>query len=150
MPRPLLSRWKVQLSQLVEFAGNHPLLVLFIMAMGFAVLFYEYRMKSQGITNISVPQAVQLMNRGAVVVDVRAPAEYAAGHLVSSKNIPLDTLEADQSKDKFRKKNVLVVCDSGMSSGRAANLLRTAGFENVFSVRGGIRAWREDNLPLVK
>jgi len=138
------------LNQLVEFAGNHPLLVLFIMAMGFAVFFYEYGMKSQGITNVSVPQAVQLMNRGAVVVDVRTPADFAGGHLVSSKNIPLETLEADQSKEKFRKKNVLVVCDSGNSSGRAANLLRAAGFDNVFSVRGGIRAWREDNLPLVK
>ena len=120
------------------------------MAMGFSVLFYEIKMKSQGVTNISVPQAVQLMNRGAVVVDVRKQEEFAAGHLVSSKNIPLETLEADQTKEKFRKKNVLVVCDSGMSSGRAANLLRAAGFDNVFSVRGGIRAWREDNLPLVK
>jgi len=120
------------------------------MAMGFAVLIYEIRTKSQGVTSISVPQAVQLMNRGAVVVDVRKPEEYATGHLVSAKNIPLETLEADQKKEKFRKKKVLVVCDSGMSSGRAANLLRKAGFDDVFSVRGGIRAWREDNLPLVK
>jgi len=126
------------LSQLVEFTGNHPLLVLFIMATGFAVLYYEIRLKSQGVTNVSIPQAVQLMNRGAVVVDVRKPEEFAGGHLVSAKNIPLDTLEADQTKEKFRKKNVLVVCDSGMSSGRAANLLRKAGFEKVFSVRGGI------------
>ena len=120
------------------------------MATGFAVLYYEIRLKSQGVTNVTIPQAVQLMNRGAVVVDVRKPEEFAGGHLVSAKNIPLDTLEADQTKEKFRKKNVLVVCDSGMSSGRAANLLRKAGFEKVFSVRGGIRAWREDNLPLVK
>ena len=138
------------MGQLVEFAGNHPLLVLFIMAMGFAVLAYEIWTRSQGVTNISVPQAVQLMNKGAVVVDVRKPDEFATGHLVSAKNIPLETLEADKSKDKFRKKNILLVCDSGMSSGKGANLLRNAGFDNVFSVRGGIRAWREDNLPLVK
>lgn len=139
------------MAQLVEFAGNHPLLVLFIMAMGFAVIVYELRHKSTGITNVTVPQAVQLMNKGAVVVDVRKPEEFKGGHLVNAKNVPLESLEQDDSGvAKWKKKNLLLVCESGMSSGRVANQLRKTGFDNAFSVKGGLRAWREDNLPLVK
>ena len=139
------------MGQLIEFTGNHPVLVLVIMAMGFAVLLNEIRVRTQGVTHISIAQAVQLMNRGAVVIDVRKPEEYGAGHLVNAKNIPLDALESDTSKvNQYGKKNLLVVCESGMTSGRAANALRKDGFDNVFSVKGGVRAWREDNLPLVK
>jgi len=137
--------------QLVEFTSNHPVLVLVIMTMGFAVIVNEIRVATQGVTHISVPQAVQLMNRGAVVVDVRKADEFGSGHMVNAKNIPVETLDGDKTKvDKYKKKNLLMVCESGTTSGRAANVLRKDGFDNVFSVKGGIRAWREDKLPLVK
>jgi rhodanese-related sulfurtransferase len=45
---------------------------------------------------------------------------------------------------------VLTVCDNGTAASRAANALRKAGFESVFSLKGGLGAWRADNLPVVK
>jgi rhodanese-related sulfurtransferase len=45
---------------------------------------------------------------------------------------------------------LLTVCDSGQTSGKAAAVLRKAGYENSFSLRGGIQAWRAENLPLAK
>jgi rhodanese-related sulfurtransferase len=51
---------------------------------------------------------------------------------------------------KQKSKVLLVVCDTGTSSGRAAGTLRKAGFENAFSLKGGLNAWRTENLPVVK
>ena len=121
------------------------------MTMGFAVLVNEIRVRTHGVTHITVPQAVQLMNRGAVVVDVRKADDFGTGHMVNAKNVPVETLESDKTKvEKYRNKNLLVVCESGTTSGRTANVLRKDGFDNVFSVKGGMRAWREDKLPVVK
>jgi rhodanese-related sulfurtransferase len=45
---------------------------------------------------------------------------------------------------------MLTVCDSGTTANRAADLLRKAGYQNVFNIRGGLTSWRSDNLPIVK
>jgi rhodanese-related sulfurtransferase len=96
--------------------------------------------------------AVQLVNKGATIVDVRKPEAYSTGHIVNARNVPLDQLEADPEKSlkKSGKKIYVTVCDNGTASGRAANMLRKAGFENVFTLQGGLAAWRADNLPVVK
>ena len=54
------------MGQLAEFASNHPLLVLGLMAAVFALLAYEIRLKSQGLLSVGVQDAVRLMNKGAV------------------------------------------------------------------------------------
>ena len=70
----------------------------------------------------------QFIEDGAVVIDVRTPAEYHGGHLNSSKNIPLDRLPASLGKlDK--NKPVITCCASGMRSGSAARILKAEGFE---------------------
>ena len=139
------------MGQLAEFASNHPLLVLGLMAAVFAVLAFEIRLKSQGLTSVGIADAVRLMNKGAVVVDVRAENEFAGGHLVNARNVPLARIQSgDDPLKKQRKKILLTVCDSGLVSSRAATMLRKAGYENVFSLKGGLRSWQQENLPLVK
>ena len=139
------------MGQLAEFASNHPLLVLGLMAAVFALLAFEIRLKSQGLTSVGIPDAVRLMNKGAVIVDVRTEAEFAAGHLANARNIPLAKIQGeDDPLKKQRRKTLLAVCDSGLASSRAATVLRKAGYENVFSLKGGLRSWQQDNLPLVK
>lgn len=139
------------MGQLAEFVGNHPYLGLAVVASLGAVVFYELRLKSQAIGQLSVADAVRLINRGATIVDVRKPEEYGAGHIVNARNIPLSEIEADAKIVKKPKDKVLVtVCESGGTSRRAAALLKHAGFENVFSLKGGIASWRADSLPLVK
>ncbi len=51
---------------------------------------------------------------------------------------------------KQRKKTLLLVCDNGIASGRSAAELRKAGFEQAFSLRGGLNAWRQENLPVTR
>ena len=139
------------MGQLAEFASNHPLLVLGLLAAVFALLAYEIRLKSQGLTSVGTADAVRLMNKGAVIVDVRSEDEYANGHVVNARNVPLAKIMSEEEPlKKQRKKTLLTVCDTGMASSRAAAALRKAGYENVFSLKGGLRDWQQENLPLVK
>lgn len=139
------------MEQLAEFAGNHFILVSGLIGAFGLVAAYELRLRAQGLTHVSPTDAVKLINRSALVVDVRTPEAYRSGHLVNSRNLPLAELTADpEALKKNKSKLLLTVCESGADSGTAANLLRKAGYENTFSLRGGIRAWRAENLPLAK
>lgn len=139
------------MGRLAEFATNHALLALGLLASFFAVVFYEIRLKSQSLIQVGAGDAVRLINRGATVIDVRAPEQYRQGHIVSARNIELQTIETDQSAVKKPKSKVLLmVCDNGLNSAKAAKALRRAGFENAFSLKAGLNAWRGENLPLVK
>jgi rhodanese-related sulfurtransferase len=138
------------MDRLIEFASNHPFLVAGVVAAWIAVLFYESRLRSGGTTHISTNDAVRLINKGAIVIDVREPAKFEAGHIVNARNVQLERIQQDEGAVKQKNKVLLTVCDNGASSGKAANLLRKAGHENVFSLRGGLMGWRGENLPLVK
>jgi rhodanese-related sulfurtransferase len=139
------------MAQLAEFATNHPFLVAGLIAALLAVIVHEIRLKSQAISQVSVVDAVRLINKGAVVIDVRNAEAYQAGHIVNARHVALDTLDADKPPlSKLKAKPVLAVCDTGGSAAKAANTLRQKGFENTFSLRGGLAAWRAQNLPLIK
>ncbi|OWW18899.1 rhodanese-like domain-containing protein [Noviherbaspirillum denitrificans] len=101
---------------------------------------------------VSTLQATQLLNQGkAVVVDVREPAEFSAGHLRDAKNIPAGELSNRLGElDKFKSKAVIAVCQSGTRSAKAAAQLKNAGFNEAFSLDGGVAAWQAQGLPLTK
>ena len=80
-------------------------------------------------------------------IDVRTPEEYSGGHAARAVNIPLDTLMA--SLDRLEKNEpVYLICQTGRRSGQAAEMLKGAGFSNVFNVAGGTTAWQSANLPM--
>lgn len=101
---------------------------------------------------VSLLQATQLINKGnAVIVDVREPAEFATGHMRDAKNIPLQELAQRVSElDKFKAKPVVVVCQSGVRSAKATTQLKKAGFNEVYSLNGGLAAWQAQGLPTAK
>lgn len=137
------------MAQIVEFAGNHVWLVTGLVAAWTAVMFYELRLRSQGATHVTAADAVRLINKGALVIDVRKAEEFDKGHIVNARNISLERIQEDNAI-KNKSKILLAVCADGATSGRAAGHLRKAGYENAFSLKGGIAGWRTDNLPLVK
>jgi rhodanese-related sulfurtransferase len=138
------------MAQLVEFAGNHVWLVTGLLVAWAAVMFYELRLRAQGATHISAADAVRLINKGALVIDVRKPEEFQAGHIVNARNVPAERVQQGDEINKKKDKILLAVCADGTTSGRAAGHLRKAGYENAFSLKGGLAGWRADNLPLVK
>ncbi len=105
-----------------------------------------------GGAGLTPAAAVQLINREkAVVIDVCEPAEYQAGHVAGAKSIPLAELEAKLPGAVKNKATPLVlVCASGMRSGRAVAIAKKLGYENAQSLSGGLKSWREASLPIEK
>ena len=71
----------------------------------------------------------ELVSNGAIIVDVRSPGEYRAGHIAGSKNFPLDNIRTKVSELKKLNKPVITVCRSGARSGMAKSILKSAGLE---------------------
>ena len=94
--------------------------------------------------------AVQLINRErAVVVDVREPDEYAAGHVTNSRNVPFDQLEAKLPNTvKNKSLPVLLMCATGSRAGRALAIAKKLGYEQAQVVGGGLKGWKDANLPI--
>lgn len=107
------------------------------------------RQSLSGVGSVAIAQAVQLINReSGVIVDVREPAEYEAGHIPRAINIPLGALDQRLKElDKYKQRPVILCCRSGQRSGQAAVALRKHGFISVHNLNGGLLAWEKENLP---
>ena len=98
---------------------------------------------------VTPSEAVRLINREkAVLIDVSEPAEYAAGHAVGAKSVPLAGLETATNLPKNKALPLVVVCPTGARASRAVAALKKLGFENASALAGGLSAWREANLPV--
>jgi rhodanese-related sulfurtransferase len=97
-------------------------------------------------------EAVNLINRrDAVVLDVRDAAEYKSGHITNARNVPEADLDARSKElDKVKAKPIIVSCGRGNRSAAIAAKLRKLGFAEVVSLRGGLAAWQQANMPLEK
>ena len=87
----------------------------------------------------------QWQGRGARIIDVREPAEYAGGHLLGAVNIPLADLTL---LPELSATPVVVVCASDGRSARAAALLEEAGHPEVANLLGGTYGWMGENRPI--
>ena len=83
-----------------------------------------------------------------MLLDVSEPAEYAAGHAVGARNVPLAGLEKSSGLPKNKTLPVIVVCPTGARASRAAATLKRLGFEKPSVLAGGLRSWRDANLPV--
>ena len=101
---------------------------------------------------LSAGGAVQLINREkAVVIDVCEVEEFAAGHVGGAKNIPLGELEEKlPAAVKNKALPVILVCASGGRARRAETIAKKLGYEQAQALGGGLKAWKEANLPLEK
>lgn len=97
-------------------------------------------------------EATQRINQGkTVVLDVRNPEEFAAGHIRGAVNIPLQDLPQRLGElEKSRSKTIIVVCQAGVTSAKASAQLDKAGFKDVYSLTGGLAAWQSQGLPVAK
>ena len=101
---------------------------------------------------LSASGAVQLINREkAVVVDVSEIDEFAAGHVGGAKNVPFGQLEDKLSAAvKNKALPLILVCATGARANRAVAVAKKLGYEQAQALGGGLKAWKEANLPLEK
>jgi rhodanese-related sulfurtransferase len=133
----------------VDFVRNNLLLFAVAFVSGAMLLWPLFR-RTAGGPWVSTAEATHLINReDALVVDVRDPGEYGAGHILGAKNVPLSRLgDADLVKRKERP--VIVYCDVGDRSSKAVALLKKQGLTRVANLTGGLRAWQQAGLPVEK
>ncbi|HYM36701.1 MAG TPA: rhodanese-like domain-containing protein [Steroidobacteraceae bacterium] len=138
------------MSQLGEFIQHHPLLTTGVVLLAVAAIAIEIRHRLRGAAALSPAQAVQLINGGALIVDVRSAEAFAGGHIIDARNIVDSELQgqADTLK-KYKEKPVILYCDNGGASAAAARLLKSLGFTKAVNLSGGLAAWKQDNLPTV-
>jgi rhodanese-related sulfurtransferase len=137
------------MEQLLEFAGNHTLLVVSF-GVVLSALLWNLATDPGGRNAVDPLGATAMINHeDAVVLDVRSIAEFKAGHIVNAVNIPINGLGSNLKQlEKFRGRPIVAVCRSGSRSGAACSVLRKNGFENVKNLRGGMLAWESANLPV--
>jgi rhodanese-related sulfurtransferase len=94
------------------------------------------------------PTAVEdLVNGGAVVIDVREPDEWDAGHAAVARHIPMGQVEA-RLDEIPREATAVIVCRSGGRSGTVTQFLNSHG-RNALNMSGGMNAWEKAGLPVV-
>jgi rhodanese-related sulfurtransferase len=132
----------------VSFFIENWMLILLAAMSGGMLLAPQLRASGR---SIGTAEAVRLLNHEkGVLIDVCEPAEFASGHVVGARNVPLGSLSASKDLPSNKALPLIVLCASGARAGRAAGMLRKLGYANVHPVSGGNAAWREANLPMEK
>jgi phage shock protein E len=75
----------------------------------------------------------ELVQQGAIIVDVRTKREYQSGHIKDSINIPVDALDSNLNKLKDKNKTIITCCASGMRSASAKGILKSKGYAHVYN-----------------
>ncbi len=139
------------MDRLLDYSTNHPFLAGGLLLMAFLVVGFELRQRGAASTAIAPNEAIRLMNAGAMLVDLRSANQFKDGHIEGARNIPGDQLAADaKALDRLSGKTLVLYCDAGTTTAAAQRTLTRAGTKNVFSLRGGLAAWKQENLPVVK
>ena len=116
-----------------------------------AVFAFELRARTNSIGALDTQDVVRLMNQGALVLDLRPPELHAAGHIGNARHMASDQiLKADELLKKHKEKPIVVYDETGSLGAAAVRQLGRLGFTKAFNLRGGVAAWRAENLPLVK
>ena len=105
-----------------------------------------------GVAQASPTEAVLLINRAnAIVLDVRDDQEFAGGHIADAKHIPAAQLEARINElRRYKDRPLIINCQGGVRSAKACDLLRKHEFSKVYNLQGGLNAWIQAKLPVVK
>ena len=149
--RGLLGGLDPIMQRLLEYVAHHQSLALFAVAAAIAVLVFELRERVRSAGAIGAQDVVRLMNQGAAVLDLRSTEDYAAGHIRGARSIPAGQL--GQSLDtlkRYKDKPVIVYCERGATAAAAMRTLAQQGFAQVANLRGGLSAWRAEQLPVAR
>lgn len=139
------------MDRLLEYISHHPYLSGLLVLAAIITAVYELNARRQAFLAIGPQDVIRLMNQNALVLDLRPPDAFAAGHLAGARNLPPDQiLKAGDTLKKYKEKPVVVYDESGSLGISAARQLAAQGFTRAVNLRGGLAAWRTENLPLQK
>ena len=138
------------MGQLGQFITNHWALWLALVVILIAVFTNELISQKKRAKELSPNAAIDLINHeNAVVIDLRNPELFRAGHIIGAICAPADDF-SQKRMEKYKTKPLILVCARGLQSATVATKLRTQGFTQPVALAGGITAWQAAGLPLVK
>lgn len=140
------------MDQYIEFITNHYLLAFALVCVIFLLIQDLISNSFNSFEAISPLIAVTKMNDDkTVIIDVREANEFVKSHIENAINIPLDGIEGKlPSLEKYKTSPLVVVCQTGARSVPACKTLAKAGFDQLFTMTGGMQSWEENKLPIKK
>ena len=135
----------------MEFITKNIFLIVIALVSG-GMLIWPLLRRGAGGPWVNTLAATQMINRSdAIVVDLRSVDDYAKGHILGAKSIPLAELERRAGElDKHKARPVILHCGDGNRAGGAVATLRKKGFDSVHNLAGGYLAWQQAGLPVEK
>ncbi len=125
----------------------------------FVVIFLFHNQgtsSAEEFTNMSAKETHSLINQNKgdkdiVVLDIRTPDEFAAGHIENAVNIDYFSPNFQSQLDQLDKgKTYVMHCKSGGRSGRSVSIFKELNFKNLIHMNGGFDEWVQSGLPVVK
>lgn len=140
------------MDQYIEFIGNNPILFVLLGVVVALIGWTEWRRFTRPHKEVSPAEMVRLINReDALVLDVREDSELRSGRISGARHVPLSVLKQRVGElGKFRDRTIVITCATGVRSAQASDILRWHEFQKLYSLKGGIAAWQNASLPLVK
>lgn len=139
-------------AELVDFLGRNLLLSLALAGLTLAIIWTEVARLFRGFKAIRPAQLTALLNGGdALLVDLSPASEFEKGHIAGARNVQPSQFDPENKVlAKARELPVVVACRNGQASAGAARRLKKAGFSQVYWLDGGVAAWQQADLPLVR
>lgn len=136
----------------MQYLQNNIWMVLAAVISGAMLLWSFFGNRLRRVKEVNNAGALQLINhKNALILDVREPKEFEAGHILNAKPFPLLKLKERIGEiERYRDQPIVVVCRSGQRSATACALLGKRGFSQAYNLTGGMLAWQKAELPVEK
>jgi rhodanese-related sulfurtransferase len=141
------------MQEYIEFFRANPMLSLAWVGLFVALIVTVFKSSLSKVKNVNHQELTLMVNKqDAKVVDVRSKEEFKKGHIVDALNVTMSEIKNNQttSLEKYKTSPIILVCNAGMTSAQAAELLVKQGFESIHNLKGGMGDWRSANMPVVK
>jgi len=139
-------------SDFMDFIANNLFLVALLLILLAAIIITEAKKLSKKYKDLTPAEVVQLINRNdAIMLDVREAKELSGDGIRNAKQIAFSTLSTQGAQlAKFKDQPVITFCTNGFKAPQASRWLCQQGFTQVYCLKGGIMAWKQANMPVVK
>jgi len=134
---------------LIETFGSGPVFAM-VAAFGAWVIWFIWPKAGDAVEKINTDEYLRLSENPHLLIDVRTPEEFAAGHAPQAINVPLGQLMRSDEKKltaTIGSKPVVCICATGIRSAMAAKRLAKLGYSNLHNLKGGMSAWNAARLP---
>lgn len=138
------------MEQLQQFITNHWALVAAFLGLLLLIYLNEWFSQKRAPKLLSPQSVVKKMNHDdAQIFDLRELSAFSTGHIINSIRTSAEDFN-EPRMNKYKEKEIILVCAKGQQSQPLATTLKAMGFTHAMALSGGIAAWQNAELPLVK